>query len=506
MIEYPTGGGPGTRSCDIEAVLGSVPDVVTVVSLDGALVWWNDALRTATGYGDDDLEGTTVDDLFDDGVGEPVTSVVQNGRSHVVEASLVAADGALIPYELSLALASAVDDDSDLIVIVGRDVSSREEPDPQLAALTTDLERLHRASTDLYAADSMTASFEVVIDAAVEILGFDWCTLASPTSDGEEFEIRAISREAPLVEGDRPFRVDEGIAGRVFETNESIVVDDARAVSASQPVSADIRAAVTVPVGDWGIFQAVSTDEGAFDDRDRQLVELLMDAVASTIDRCEREAQLRERTGKLERQNERLEEFTDVVSHDLRSPLTVLRGSLREVERTGDEEAFEHCYAAVERMDQLIEDLLTLAAEGVVIDEQEPVDLEAIARRCWHAVETADATVLVDENAIISADEGRLRQLLENLFRNAVEHGGEDVTVTVERCESGFAVEDDGQGIPEGDRERVFETGYTTGSDGTGLGLNIVAEVAEAHGWSVTVTDGEDGGCRFEIRGVEALE
>jgi signal transduction histidine kinase len=93
---------------------------------------------------------------------------------------------------------------------------------------------------------------------------------------------------------------------------------------------------------------------------------------------------------------------------------------------------------------------------------------------------------------------------VENLYRNSVEHGSTDVTVTVGELDdgSGLYVEDDGPGIDPDDREAVFEAGYSTDSEGTGFGLSIVEEVAEAHGWTVTVTDGADGGARFELGGV----
>ena len=370
------------------------------------------------------------------------------------------------------------------------------------ATSAVDLERLHAASNRLYASESTSACLEAAIDAAVDVLGFDWCTMAAPTADGDELEVRAISEGAPLEAGDRPLRVDEGIAGQVYGTGESRIVGDLRETGA--PVRDDLRAAVTVPVGDWGIFQAVTTRVDAFDDRDRQLAELLMTAAASALERIEREERLCEQKATLERQNQRLERFAHVVSHDLRSPLTLLRGSLRRAESTGEPARFQHCFDAIDRMDRLIEELLTLAADGAVIDDPEPVGLASIARRCWHTVETGDAHLRVDDDATIRADEGRLQQLLENLVSNAVEHGGEGVTVTVEALESGFAVEDDGPGIPASERDRVFETGYTTGG-GTGLGLTIVAEVADAHGWTVTVTDGDGGGARFEVHDVDRL-
>lgn len=102
----------------------------------------------------------------------------------------------------------------------------------------------------------------------------------------------------------------------------------------------------------------------------------------------------------------------------------------------------------------------------------------------------------------VRADRSRLRQLVANLLRNAVAHGGETVTITVGELDEGFYVEDDGPGIPQKTLDTVFEGGYSTSEDGTGFGLSIVKQVAEAHGWTVGVTEGANGGARFEITGV----
>ena len=67
----------------------------------------------------------------------------------------------------------------------------------------------------------------------------------------------------------------------------------------------------------------------------------------------------------------------------------------------------------------------------------------------------------------------------------------------------GFYLEDDGVGVPEGRRERIFDDGYSTDPSGTGFGLSIVREIADAHDWTVRVTESETGGARFEFRGVE---
>jgi PAS domain S-box-containing protein len=210
----------------------------------------------------------------------------------------------------------------------------------------------------------------------------------------------------------------------------------------------------------------------------------------------------------LEREVERLDAFTSVVSHDLRNPLNVIQGSVQLVAEQYDDENVERIARAADRMERLVDDLLTLARQGETVGETRTVDLERLAERAWSNVDTADATLTVAEGTpTITADPDRLTQLLENLYRNATEHAGPDVTVTVGPLTeaSGFYVADDGPGIPEEERETVFEQGHSTKPDGTGFGLPIVRSIAEAHGWSASATESETGGARFEISGVERV-
>ncbi|POG56289.1 sensor histidine kinase [Haloferax marisrubri] len=206
---------------------------------------------------------------------------------------------------------------------------------------------------------------------------------------------------------------------------------------------------------------------------------------------------------------QQLETFANVVSHDLRNPLNVAEGYLelvREADRP-DPDHVERIEAAHERMGEIITDVLALARGGTV-EERETVSLDTAATEAWANVETGPATLVVEDSASFLADRTRLLQLLENLFRNALEHAGEDVTVTVGRLDddAGFYVEDDGPGVPPADRPKLFESGFTTAADGTGFGLAIVRTIADTHGWSVGYEDAADAGARFVIRGVERAE
>jgi signal transduction histidine kinase len=212
----------------------------------------------------------------------------------------------------------------------------------------------------------------------------------------------------------------------------------------------------------------------------------------------------------LEHQNEWLEEFTSVVSHDLRNPLNVAQArAMMLQDRCYDDESREHldkAVTALARMESIIEDTLALARQGDTVAEMAPIQITSLVKQCWEGVETAEATLETVDEFTLRGDRERLRHIFENLFRNAVEHGGDDVTIRVGRAGEGrFYVEDDGPGIPPSDRKTVFEAGHTSATGGTGFGLTIVKRIAKAHGWGVGITDGRSGGARFEFDTVEMV-
>lgn len=215
-------------------------------------------------------------------------------------------------------------------------------------------------------------------------------------------------------------------------------------------------------------------------------------------DTAEELARRIEQIRKLERQNDRLEEFAAVVSHDLRNPLNTLEGYVQLAREEENVSRLAAAQRAIDRMSDIVDDSLALAKRGDVVDEPEPVAVADLVRDCWTVVDTDDAT-LQTESFTVQGDPDRLRHVFENLLRNAVDHADGAVTVQIGESPTGFYVADDGPGVDPQERDAVFELGHTTAADGTGFGLAIVERVATAHGWDVRVTDSETGGARFEF-------
>ncbi|WP_137288510.1 PAS domain-containing sensor histidine kinase [Natronorubrum halophilum] len=238
--------------------------------------------------------------------------------------------------------------------------------------------------------------------------------------------------------------------------------------------------------------------------------------VGVTIDITERKRTELE----LERQNERLERFANILSHDLRNPLTTAKGYLDLATDKYSHKYLDAVDQALTRIEEIITDVLTLSRIGKAAETTETVDLEAAAKEAWLIVDEQRGHLeTVNDLGAIEADRSLVGQLFENAFRNAiehgstgsrpvtddsVEHGSQDVTVRVGPLEeaNGFYVADDGVGIPESEHEQVFEAGYSTSEKGTGYGLLIIREIVDAHGWDVRITDSETDGVRLEVTDV----
>ncbi|WP_224450024.1 response regulator [Haloprofundus salilacus] len=441
-----------------DAALDALDDVFFVVDDEGRLTRWNGRLSEITGYEDSELDGMSAAAFFPDDdacVEQKMRRLFREGTV-TFDGDLLTKSGDLVPFEVRAV--RMIDDGGDLVGACGiaRDVSERRERERELEQYRTVVQTIPDAT---YVLDR-EGYIRMVNDAHTE-----------QTGDSVEDSVGVHISE---------YMSEDAIA-RGRQVIASLLVDEDR-------FSGRFEFEIENADGERRRYEdnlSVLTDEdGQFDGS--------VGIVRDITERIERERAL-------SRQNERLEAFACVVSHDLRNPLNVVDGYLELARETGDDEHFDVMERAIDRMDGLIDDLLSLARHGRVVDDPEPVDLRTAAERAWGYVATENATLRVSEGCTVEADEARLRELFENLFRNAVEHGGETVTVRSGASPNGFYVADDGPGIPEDERDAVLEYGYSTNESGTGFGLTIVTEIAEAHGWEVVITESDSGGARFEF-------
>ncbi len=394
---------------------------------------------------------------------------------------------------------------------------------------------LHDVARDLVTCESDREVFERAVEAAGELLEFDQSAVYVREGDRLVPEVVTGVEIVPEEEVP-PFDLDQGAIGHAYGTGESLLAEDAQTHDVSEPTSPDIRSGLCVPLGEIGVFNAISDTPGEFDEEDLALAEILAAHVTTAVQRIRSEAEVRQQKRELERKSERLEEFASILSHDLRSPLSVASGWLDLLEADATNEgatAIENVETALERMETLIDDLLVVSREGWTVENRRTVEADRLVGEAWAAVATEEATLECEWSGTVEADPDRLAQAFENLFRNAVEHGstspqsqapedavehgstnpdsqtrqdavehaGPSVTVRVGPLEDGegFYVADDGPGIPPEERDSVFEMGVS-GDGGTGLGLAIVERIVTAHGWSISAGESASGGARFDIR------
>ena len=509
-----------------QELVSTVRDALVVTDTDRRIIDCNRAFTDRFGYTLDDVAGRRIDALYTDAGGSDTVAeeLIAHADDPTVTRTVTyeTCDGAAIPGETDVVRLR--DDTGETIAFVRliRAVSERSEPERDRERTVECLRILYDVATD------RTADAEQKIARVLEFgsenldLPDGYLTgieLANPDStDGSQRVIEA-SGDYALLQPGNACPLTESYCRKTITTDGLMEVSNAAEAGWEGDPAYErfdlgcyIGTTVTVDGELYGtvFFAERSPREEPFNDAERTFVRLTSQLVECELerDRARRE---------LEQQNKRLQEFASITSHDLRNPLSVAQGRLELAREECDNEHLESVARAHGRMADLIDDLLTLARDGEDAVDPEPIDLDDCCEAWWQNVETAGAELVTDTDRRISADRRQLQQLLENLYRNSVEHGstgnraesddsvehgGDDVTVTVGTVDDGFYVEDDGTGIPEAERDEVFGAGYSTSESGTGFGLSIVEQVVEAHGWEVRVTDGAEGGARFEVTGV----
>jgi len=430
----------------------NVADPMYVMSPDGSIAMVNEALADHIGYDRDEIVGASPERFIaGDGVEraeELIHELLTTDREMATfEMRTVDKSGAVTHNETKIAVMTDETGELEGTAGVIRDISERKQRERELERYETILQAV---GDPVYTLDE-DGYFTVVNDAVEALSGYDRDELVGD-------HISKIMTDDDVRDGERliaELLTDDD------RTNGTFEMDVITANGTSIPCENHIA--------------LLPADDGAFRGT--------AGVIRNITERKQREKQL--------------EQFASVVSHDLRSPLNVVQGRVDHVQSSGDIDHLEDVADAASRMERLIEDLLTLAREGERVGEPEPVALDVVAEDAWrHQSEAVTLEIETEKN--VEADFERLRELFDNLFCNAIHHGEAD-TVRLVATDDGFAVADDGVGIPSDRRDTVFERGFTTSQEGTGFGLAIVDTIVRAHDWMITVTGSEAGGARFEI-------
>jgi PAS domain S-box/PAS domain S-box len=396
-------------------------------------------------------------------------------------------------------------DPVDGILVVTRDIHQRKETETKLGRYERTIRELQETTQRLLETDDPESAAVVALEGIKSVFNFSTSGIWLANEDRTRLDPIAMSEQGASLIGSQPtYAADrESLSWDAYESQTATRIDDMTSQHGRANPDTPIRSELIVPIGEFGLVNIGSTAVGDFSDDDLRSVQIWSNTVESALARLEQIDQLQEREDALTRERDRLDDFASIISHDLRNMLNVAEGHLGVAKTQEDISKLDPVDRALSRMDDIMDDTLTLARQGETVDEREPVDISVVIANCLNVIDSEGATFNIEDECSIMADPDRLAHVFENLFRNAVDHGGSDVTVTVGRTDDGLYVADTGPGVSPEDRDTIFDSGYTTREEGTGLGLRIVEQVVEAHGWSITVTESEAGGARFEISGVE---
>jgi signal transduction histidine kinase len=388
---------------------------------------------------------------------------------------------------------------------------------PTLSPVMT---RLVAAIQELSQARSVERVRDIVRHAARELTGADGATFVLR----EHGQCHYVDEDAiaPLWKGQR-FPMTSCISGWSMLHGKPVVIED---VFQDNRIPHDayrktfVQSLVMVPIRPANPVGAIGTYWSAKRRASQAEVEVLQ-ALANTTAvalenvavYAELESRVRQRTRQLEQANVELESFAASVSHDLRAPLTVIGGSAEILQLLNEARLDEKSRTLlgnipkqVQRMSQLIEDLLRLAKIRQAELRLEPVDLAALARELAQALAAADAGREVRFAAAnmppVMGDRALLRIALENLLANGWKYTRQADRPAVTfgcRAESEaavFFVQDNGAGFRSEDVGRLFRPFQRLHSasefPGTGVGLSIVAGIVEKHGGKIWA-EGEPG-------------
>ncbi len=469
-------------------------DAVFLLDREGDYTYANQAASELLGYTQEELTDLSIGDLsrekdLEDHL-EKFERVLDEEKISS-EIRLVKKDGSTITVALDSVLLP-----NGLLYGSCRDISERKELEKRIQENKEKLEKLNEISAEFQTYESEEDLFSFAIEAAEEILDFDICAINAP--EGEYMKAVEMSSNFPEDASsiESPLPIDDSLAGRTYLEKRPFLIEHKEENEDINPTKDDFESGISVPIGKFGVFQAVSSEPSHFDEEDLKMAELLARNVSEALKRV--------------RAKEREDFLHSLLRHDLGNMIQVIQGYLQLL---GEEEKDEALYdmiteaeKATKNAQNLIGKVRTLR-DIMVEDEMEAVNVckitESVVSKFKSRAEKKDIELRWEGEEMEVMGGRLLKEMFSNIIENAIKHAECDEIVVSCKDKGRYGVinfEDDGRGIPDEEKEQIFERGYKKGDDaGSGLGLYIVNEIAKSYGGSVEVKDSELGGTDFQI-------
>ncbi len=529
----------------LAAIVESTDDAILSRTLDGAITTWNRGAERLYGYPADEVLGRHVSALVPPDRQhelEHITERMTRGeRMEHFETVRLRKDGTQVDVSISL---SPVKDAAGRVVAVAtiaRDISERRRVETERARL---LEQERAARAEAEAAVAIVRRVQAVTDAALahlslpdlldalldrmrELLTADTAAVLLLDADDASLVVRAAKGLEEEVEQGVRVPVGQGFAGRIAAERRSITVEHLDRADVFSPTLREkgVRSLLGAPLlvegRVLGVVHVGTLSPRRFSDSDVRLLQLVADRMALAIDQARLYEAERRARAEAEEAVAARDRFLSVAAHELRTPVTVVKGLaqlLARPPRTNVADAdrrarlLSQLAEASDRLAALTEDLLDVSRLrlGQLPLRPRPLDLAVVVRTVverhrdaldgHHALEVA----VGEETRPVPADPDRMEQVLDNLLDNAIKYSpdGGRVEVAVQPDGNGvlIRVRDEGIGLPPGAVEAIFEpfgraaNATRANLPGLGLGLHICRSIVQQHGgriWAESAGEGQ---------------
>ncbi|HEX6098288.1 MAG TPA: ATP-binding protein [Thermoanaerobaculia bacterium] len=425
------------------------------------------------------------------------------------------------------------------VVVTFRDITERRALEEQMQVQAERAQILADAGAFFSSNIDPTWVTQAIAERVAEVLG-DWSAVILRGGDGKELSVASIYHRDMASLGlawsyiyRQPLTVGEGIIGQVVATGyPSMMTDVPRTLGdltnpgMYHPTPAKLASLLVLPLRTrrellGALVIAANDPDRAMTDDKLPLAEFLAERAALAIENAKLYTEQVEARRKVEDLSRLKDEFLSIASHELRTPVTSIKGYtqlakmlIKEGDLTTSEEYLDIALDQIDRMSRLILELLDVSRieTGRLEIRREPIAWPQFVRDVVHRHHTTVSdrrfhVSVPDDGKIVTGDRDRLEQVLGNLLENAVKYSpdGSDVTVTVEDRGDMLitAVCDRGIGIPADELNQVFERFHrgrqvsSTNYGGLGLGLYITKQIIERHGGSIWVESKEGQGTTF---------
>jgi PAS domain S-box-containing protein len=509
------------------AIFQSLNDAVIVLDAHNCVIDLNPAARCLMGHKESKVIGQPVERVWPDWT-VPADDATE-------EELTLGGEGEARVYSV---VASSVLDHRDRLVsrvAVLHDITERKRAEQEIAR--------HLARTqvmrEVMLAAASTLEFDRVLERTIEalwkMLGGEFIGFVMPAEDGDGLKLCPSRAGLDLEMGDFRIPLKGSVCGYVFQTGEHEVIGDVRQVPYYFEGHPHVRSELAIPVRAGGevigVLNLESCRLNAFGEEDLAFYTAIAGQLGVALENARLYKEVYRYAGELANAVTELkvldrlkDEFIQGVSHELRSPLALIRGyaelldsgELGELtpEQQGPVEIIARRARMMGDMVQDITLLLTAEAHAII---REPLAIDELVRASvedFHlAADQAGLTLRAEIASGLPLVDGApvyLRRLLDNLVGNAIKFTPAGGTITVCVHQEGprivLRVADSGIGIPSGEQERIFERFYQVGGSaerrhsGFGLGLTLVKEIVEAHGGAISVESGVGKGSTFTIK------